>query len=71
MRLNLDGLSASGGAYAHNAGLTWDSAGRRNGLNMGAFAYSYSWRADGLLASALGVTGGGTYTYTDAGLRAD
>lgn len=63
-------LSASGGSYAHNASQVWNSAGRRTGLGMGAFAYSYLWRADGLLASALGVTGGGSYTYTDAGLLA-
>ncbi len=46
----------------------WDSAGRRRGLGYSSFGYGFGWRADGLLASSSGNTGGGTYGYNDAGL---
>ncbi len=45
----------------------WDSAGRRDGLGYSGSAYNFDWRADGLLASSLGITGGGIYSYNDAG----
>jgi len=45
----------------------WDSAGRRNSLRLGNFVFRYGWDADGLLASVLGDTGGGIYTYDTAG----
>jgi RHS repeat-associated protein len=46
----------------------WDSAGRRSSLSFDSFRYQFAWRADGLLAGASGNTGGGAYSYNDAGL---
>lgn len=53
---------------AYSANQAWDSAGRRFGLGYSGFAYNFAWRADGLLSAGLGLTGGGSYSYTDAGL---
>lgn len=53
---------------ASSAQQAWDSAGRRFGLGYPGFAYNFAWRADGLLSAGLGLTGGGSYSYTDAGL---
>lgn len=47
---------------------SWDSGLRRKGLSFGQFGIGFTWRADGLLESANGVTGGGTYGYNTAGL---
>lgn len=47
---------------------SWDSGGRRFGLGYSGFAYNFGWRADGLLTASLGLTGGGSYGYDDAGL---
>lgn len=47
---------------------TWDAAGRRKGVNPGAFAYSFDWRADGALQSVSTSVGGGSYGYTTAGV---
>ena len=59
----LVGDSISGGA-GYTASQSWSAAGRRTGLSIGGFGYSFSWRADGMLLS---VGGGGTYTYDTAG----
>jgi RHS repeat-associated protein len=63
---------SAGGNYYVSASDNWDSAGRRTGLGLSAqlstFNYSYGWRADGLLASILGPTGGDNYSYTTAGM---
>jgi RHS repeat-associated protein len=61
----------SGGA-AYAASQSWDSAGRRTGLGMGIFGWSFSWRADRMLLSvggSGGSTGGGNgaYSYDMAG----
>lgn len=45
----------------------WDSGPRRTSLQLGAFRYAFGWRADGLLTSSQGETGGGSYSYNDAG----
>lgn len=57
-----------------SANQEWDSAGRRLHLDAslwnqanGDATYDFTWRADSLLASAVGHTGGGTYSYNDAG----
>ncbi len=47
---------------------SWDSAMRRKGLSYGSFGIGFTWRGDGLLESANGVTGGGSYGYNTAGL---
>jgi YD repeat-containing protein len=59
--INVGSSSFSGATFG------WDTAGRRSGLSFGQFNYTYASRADGLLASAIGTTGGGTYTYDTAG----
>ncbi len=59
-----------GSILLSSAQQSWDSAGRRNALGLPGFGFSYGWRADGLLASSAGVTGGGTYSHDTAGLPA-
>jgi hypothetical protein len=64
-QLQNDNISA--GSFAYQAAFSRDSAGRRSQLGFGAFGYNYTWRADGLLASVNGLTGGGSYSYDTAG----
>jgi RHS repeat-associated protein len=59
----LQGDNVSAGSFGCQAAISRDSAGRQAALGFGAFGYNYSWRADGLLASA----SGGSYTYDTAG----
>jgi len=61
-------LIYTNGVFASSASQSWDAGGRRYGVGFPGFGYSFTWRPDGLLASALGHTGGGTYSYNDAGL---
>jgi YD repeat-containing protein len=61
-------LISTNGVFAASSSQSWDSGGRRYGLGYSGFGFSFTWRPDGLLASALGHTGGGIYTYNDAGL---
>jgi YD repeat-containing protein len=61
-------LIFTNGAVASLASQSWDSAGRRSGLGYSAFGYTFTWRPDGLLSSTAGKTGGGVYSYNDAGL---
>jgi RHS repeat-associated protein len=70
---NAYGLMTSELIYTNNllassASQSWDSAGRRYGVGLPGFGFAFTWRPDGLLASTLGHTGGGTYSYNDAGL---
>jgi RHS repeat-associated protein len=59
---------STNGVFTASAIQSWDSAGRRFGVGLPGFGYAFTWRADGLLTSTLGLTGGGNYTYNDAGL---
>ena len=52
------------GLFSTGAGQNWDAAGRRTMLGFGTFNYGFGWRADGLLASALGAS----YAYDSAGV---
>jgi YD repeat-containing protein len=56
------------GSFAYNDTQTWDAAGRRAQLNLGAAGYGFGWQADGGLIAANDSTGGGVYSYTTAGL---
>ena len=56
-----------GGLPLSTARQGWDSVGRRLGVGVNAFGFAHTWRADGLLASSTGPTGGGSYTYDTAG----
>lgn len=46
----------------------WDAAGRRTKLDFAGFSYGFSWRADGSLIAVSTPVGGGTYSYSTAGL---
>jgi RHS repeat-associated protein len=59
----LQGDNVSAGSFSYQAAFSRNAAGRRLALGFGTFGYSYTWRADGLLATA----GGGSYTYDASG----
>jgi YD repeat-containing protein len=57
-----------GGNMFYSAGQSWDAAGRRTVLSLGN-GFGFSWRPDGLLASAsINQFGGAGYNYDTAGL---
>jgi len=58
----------AGSLSVSSSGQSWDSAGRRAGVDFHGFGYAFTWDADGLLASATGQTGGGSYGYDTAGM---
>ena len=60
--------SVNDGSFAYNDNQTWDAAGRRTQLGLGAAGYGFGWQADGSLVAANDSTGGGIYSYNTAGL---
>lgn len=63
----LQGETITVGASTYPSSISRDSAGRRTSLGLTLFGYNYTWRADGMLSSSTGPTGGGTYSYDNAG----
>lgn len=59
--------SVNDGSFAYNDNQTWDAAGRRTQLGLGAAGYGFGWQADGSLVAANDSTGGGIYSYNTAG----
>jgi RHS repeat-associated protein len=64
----LSSESVSAGAFSYNSSQSWDAAGRRSLLDIGAANYGFGWQADGNLISASDPTGTGNYSYDTAGM---
>jgi RHS repeat-associated protein len=56
-----------GGVTHSTASQNWDTAERRTHVGFGAYSFTHTWQADGLMTSDTGTTGGGSYAYDTAG----
>ncbi|HTV42882.1 MAG TPA: DUF6531 domain-containing protein [Candidatus Sulfotelmatobacter sp.] len=66
-QLSSESVSINGAGFS-SASQTWDSVGRRTGLNINGANYMYGWNADGTLTYASSPNGSGFYSYDTAGL---
>jgi RHS repeat-associated protein len=66
-QLSSESISINSNGFS-TAYQTWDSVGRRTGLNINGANYMYGWHPDGTLMYASSPNGSGFYSYNTAGL---